>query len=98
VRLLQCYNPVALWAFREYCSELEIGCDAAAVRGRDPRVLARVLLRLYEATDRRDLPARGALRKRVNVLLAGGPQDHALPPYTVAVAAGALLGVLPWIV
>lgn len=97
VRLLQCYNPVALWAFREYCGELEIGCDAAAVRGRDPRVLARVLLRLYEAIDGRDLPARSALRKRVNVLLAGGPQDAVLPPYTVAVAAVVMLVVLPWI-
>jgi len=98
VRLLQCYNPVALWAFREYCGELEIACDAAAVRGRHPRVLARVLLHLYETTDRRDLPARGALRKRVNVLLADGPQDDVLPRYTVAVAAVVMLVVLPWIV
>lgn len=98
VRLLQCYNPVALWAFREYCSELEIGCDAAAVRGRDPRVLARVLLRLYESADRRDVAARGALRKRVDVLLAGGPQDAALPPFTVAAVAVLMLVVLPWLV
>lgn len=98
VRLLQCYNPVALWAFREYCSELEVGCDAAAVRGRDPRVLGRVLLRLYEATDRRDVATRGALRKRVDVLLAGGPQDEALPRFTVALVAAVMLVVLPWIV
>jgi Zn-dependent protease with chaperone function len=98
VRMLQCYNPVALWAFREYCSELEIGCDAAAVQGTDPRVLGRILLRLYEAADRRDVAARGALRKRVNVLLAGGPQDDALPRYTVAAATVVLLITLPWIV
>ena len=33
VRLLQCYNPVALWVFREYCLEVEIDCDAIAVAG-----------------------------------------------------------------
>lgn len=98
VRLLQCYNPVALWAFREYCSELEIGCDAAAVRGRDPRVLARVLLRLYESADRRDVAARGVLRKRVDVLLAGGPQDAALPRFTVEAVVVVMLVVLPWLV
>ena len=35
VRMLQCYHPVALWVFREYCIEVEVGCDAVAVAGRD---------------------------------------------------------------
>lgn len=98
VRLLQCYNPVALWVFREYCNEVEIGCDAVAVSGGDPGLLARVLLRVYQSTDRRDVATRAALRKRVDVLLAGGPQDAALPPFTIAAASAAMLVVLPWIV
>jgi hypothetical protein len=98
VRLLQCYNPVALWVFREYCIEVEIACDSAAVSDRDPHVLARVLLRIYRGTDRRDLAARAALRKRVDVLLAGGARDAALPPFTVAAASLVMLLVLPWIV
>jgi hypothetical protein len=44
VRLLQCHNPVALWTFREYCLEVEIECDAAAVGGQDPGTLTRTLL------------------------------------------------------
>lgn len=98
VRLLQCYNPVALWVFREYCNEVEIGCDAVAVSGRDPRVLVRVLLKIYDGTDRRDVAARAALRKRVDVLLGGGPQDTVLPPFTILTASVAMLLVLPWIV
>lgn len=98
VRLLQCYSPVALWVFREYCVELEIGCDAQAVAGRDPNQLVRVLLRIYQATDRRDVAARGALRKRVDVLLAGGPNDAALPTGTVVAATVLMVVVLPWIV
>jgi hypothetical protein len=98
VRLLQCYNPVALWAFREYCNEVEIACDAVAASGRDPHVLGRVLLKFYHSTDRRDVAARGALRKRVDVLLSGGPKDHALPPLTLLVASAVLVGLLPWIV
>jgi hypothetical protein len=98
VRLLQCYNPVALWVFREHCIESEIECDAAAVAGRDPHVLARVLLRIYNATDRRDVSARAALRKRVDVILAGGPQDAPLPELTVTIASAVMLVVLPWIV
>ena len=98
VRLLQCYNPVALWAFREYCNEVEIACDAVAASDRDPRVLGRVLLKFYHSTDSRDVSARGALRKRVDVLLSGGPNDHALPPLTLVAATAVLLGLLPWIV
>ena len=98
VRLLQCYHPVALWAFREYCVELEADCDAAAASGRDPRVLARVLLRIYQGTDLRDVAARAVLRRRVDLLLAGGPESAGLPPATMAAAAALMLVVLPWIV
>lgn len=98
VRLIQSYNPVALWAFREYCIEDEIACDAAAVAGRDPRLLARVLLRVYQSTDGRDLAARGALRKRVEVILAGGPADAPPPPFLLPVVSIVMLGVLPWLV
>ncbi|HET9270064.1 MAG TPA: hypothetical protein VFO31_17940 [Vicinamibacterales bacterium] len=97
LRLLQCYHPVALWVFREYCLEIEVDCDRAAARS-DGRPLARILLLVYEHTDRRDRAARAALRKRVDVLMAGGPQDAALPVPTIA-AAAVLMGVLlPWIV
>jgi Zn-dependent protease with chaperone function len=98
VRMAQAYNPVALWAFREYCNEVEIACDAVAVRHDDPRQLAGVLLRIYRATDRRDVAARGALRKRIDVLLGGGPQDASLPPLTVSIVSVVMLLVLPWIV
>ena len=93
-----CYSPVALWVFREYCIEVEIGCDAAAVHGRDPHQLARILLRIYDATDRRDAAARAAIRKRVDVLLGGGPQDDVLSTSTVATASFVMLLVLPWLV
>jgi Zn-dependent protease with chaperone function len=98
VRLLQCYNPVALWVFREYCVEMEVACDAVAVSGRNPSMLARILLKIYESTDRRDVAARGSLKKRVDVLLGGGPADAALPPVTVAAACAVMALVLPWIV
>ena len=98
VRVLQCYSPVALWVFREYCIEVEIGCDAAAVAGRDPRLLVRVLLRIYQATDRRDAAARAAIRKRVDVLLDGGPRDGELSPVAIAAASLVMLLVLPWLV
>lgn len=97
-RLVQCYHPVALWAFREYCVEEEIACDAAAISGRAPAPLVRILLRVYQATNPSDVAARSALRKRVDVLLAGGPRDAALPGTTVATAMGLMLLVLPWIV
>jgi Zn-dependent protease with chaperone function len=97
-RLLQCGNPVALWVFREYCLEVEIDCDAIAVAGRDASVLARVLLGLYDGTDTRDVAARQALRRRVDVLLAGGPTDVALPTSTVLAVSAVMLVVLPWIV
>lgn len=41
---------------------------AAAVVGHDRRLLARVLLRVYHTADGRDVAARSALRKRVDVL------------------------------
>lgn len=98
IRLVQSYNPVALWAFREYCIEDELACDAAAVHGRDPRVLARVLLRVYQTTDGRDLAARSALRKRVDVILAGGPADATPPPFVLPAVSIVMLLVLPWLV
>lgn len=80
VRLVQVYNPVALWAFREHGVEIEIACDAQAVAGetrqgqaraeqaRDPaRRLARTLLRFYE--DAAGVATRWTLRRRVDVLL-----------------------------
>jgi hypothetical protein len=98
VRLLQCYNPVALWSFREYCLEVEIECDAAAGSGRDPRLLGRALLKIYESTDRRDVAARSALRKRVDVLLDGDRRHDELPGATLVAASAILLAVLPWVV
>jgi len=98
VRLLQCYNPVALWSFREYCLEVEIECDAAAVAGRDPKLLGRALVKIYESTDRRDVAARSALRKRVDVLLDGDRRDDELPGATLVAASSILLVVLPWVV
>jgi hypothetical protein len=99
VRLLQCHNPVALWCFREYCLELEIECDAAAVAGDDPKVLARALLTVYETTARGDVAARSALRRRADVLLGDAPLgDDALPVPAIATASAVLLLVLPWLV
>jgi hypothetical protein len=96
--VLQCYNPISLLAFRKYCLEVEIGCDARATAGRDPNALARVLLKAYQSTDRGDFMSRGTLRRRVDILFAGGADDHALPIATLAGAAVVLLLVLPWIV
>lgn len=100
VRLLQIHNPIALWVFREYCLETEVHCDAEAVRGRDPKVLAGVLLRIYDATERRDVAGRGTLRKRVNVLLGREKNKaQAAPPGATVVAATLLLLLgLPWLV
>lgn len=95
-RLLQIYNPVALWAFREYTVETEIACDADAVAGRDPRPLARVLLQLYEESH--GSAARSLLRRRVDLLLGRAEPGEALPPEAVPVAGALLLGILPWIV
>lgn len=98
VRLVQCYNPIALWAFREYCLEIEVACDAQAVAGRDPQSLARVLLKIYQSTDPRDPGSRSMLRKRVDILLAHDLNDAALPAATIAAAAVVMLLVLPWVV
>ena len=99
LRLLQLHNPVALWSFREYCVEVEIQCDAEAVAGSDPRLLARTLLDLYDSTHRRDIAARAAFRKRVDLLLErDGPALEAPTPRTVIVASCLLLGALPWLV
>jgi hypothetical protein len=99
VRLLQCYHPVALVSFREYCLEVEIECDAAAVAGRDARPLTRALLTTYEATPPREVAARSALRRRAGVLLGDIPvDDDALPPATLVAVTAILLAVLPWLV
>ena len=98
LRLLQSYNPVALRAFHDYQLEVAVGCDARAVAGRDPRTLARVLLKEYQATDPRDGSSRTLLRRRIDVLLAGEPQDTSLPMATVVAAAVFMILVLPWIV
>lgn len=99
VRCLQLFNPVALWAFREYMVETEIACDAEAVAGRDPRPLARVLLQVYDGTDTGDVSARSLLRRRVDVLLGRVERaEEALSPTSVFAAAAALLLLLPWIV
>lgn len=99
VRLFQCYNPMALWSFREYSIEVEIDCDAEAVAGRDPRVLARALLKVYESTSRRDLSARSTLRARVDILLGKCRRENEDAAVgTVVLATLVLMVLLPWIV
>jgi beta-lactamase regulating signal transducer with metallopeptidase domain len=99
IRLLQSHNPVALWVFREYCFETEVQCDAEAVRDRNPKLLARILLRIYEATDVRDVAIRGAIRKRVDVLLGRDPKNASPPPgTTILIATALMLVILPWLV
>jgi Zn-dependent protease with chaperone function len=98
-RLLQLFNPVALWAFREYTVETEIACDADAADGHDPRPLARVLLRLYEDSATSGPGTRSTLRRRVDVLLGRIPRPPDGPSTAAVWTAGALLLVtLPWIV
>jgi hypothetical protein len=99
VRMLQCFNPVALWAFRTYAIEVEIDCDAEAAAGQNPRHLARGLLKVYESTDRRDLATRSTLRTRVDLLLGRAERaDGRLEPTTVLFAGLILALILPWIV
>jgi hypothetical protein len=99
VRLLQLHNPFALWLFREWVIELEIRCDADAVRGDDPRPLARALLAVYSATDPADHAARATLRRRVDLLLGRRPETGHEPGWPVLATAVLLLALgLPWIV
>lgn len=99
LRLLQLFNPVALWAFREYTVETEIACDAEAARGHDPRPLARVLLRLYEDSAVSGPGTRSTLRRRVDALLSRIPRPDEEPSTTAVWAGcGLLLVTLPWIV
>lgn len=99
VRLVQLFNPVALWSFREYVVETEIACDRDAVGGGDPRPLARALLKVYRDTDRHDVATRRVLRRRVDALLGRLPVDDRRPPVGAVAAVAALLaGVLPWLV
>ena len=97
VRMLQCYHPVALWVFREYCLEIEISCDRTAAAGRRD-TLVRALLRAYKSLGHRDHAARAALRKRVDVLMQDDAEGATLPGATVATATLVMLMVLPWIV
>lgn len=99
LRLLQCYNPVALWAFREYSIEVEVDCDGDAVDGNNYKPLARALMKVYESTDHGDYGARSILRARVDALV-GRPHagEDPLRVESVVAAALALLLLLPWIV
>jgi Zn-dependent protease with chaperone function len=104
LRLVQPFNPVALWSFREYMVETEIACDrdavmAGAAGAGDPRPLARALLKVYETTHSRETSARGVLRRRVDALLGTLPVADDRPPVAAVVAAALLLAlVLPWLV
>jgi Zn-dependent protease with chaperone function len=97
-RMLQCYSPVALLAFRAYTLEVEYECDAEAA-GRDPKVLARALLGVYRLLDRSDISGRAALRSRIEALLGhADPESRELSPAAIVVATAILLLILPWIV
>ena len=101
VRLLQLFNPVALWAFREWVVETEIACDrdAVAVAAEGSRPLARALMTVYADTARSDVATRGILRRRVDALLGRvAIDDRAVTPGTVATVALVLAAVLPWLV
>ncbi len=99
LRMVQCYNPLALWAFREFTIELEIACDREAAAAVGPRPLARALLEVYEGTARKDSAARAILRQRIDALRGRlRLDDEALPATVVAAAALLLLVSLPWIV
>lgn len=97
-RALQLHNPIALWAFREYCVEVEIECDRLAVEDRDPRPLIRALLALYDDTDPRDVASRRVLQRRVDVLLGRRSDRTGVLPAPGLVVATILLGAfLPWL-
>ena len=99
IRILQCYNPVALWIFREYSLEIEVDCDAEAVSSRDPKLLARTLVKIYETTDPKDFSSRIVLRKRVDILLGKVERaDDRLDGAAVVAAALLLMALLPWVV
>ena len=53
---------------------------------------------MFQAVGRHDGSTRNLLRRRVDVLLAGGPNDAAVPTITVVAMVTFLLLVLPWIV
>jgi hypothetical protein len=97
-RLLQLHNPVALWAFREYCVEVEMACDREAIAGGDSEPLTRALLLVYEDTDERDLAGRSVLRQRIDVLLGRVKADGDLPVGSLVLATATLAVLLPWIV
>jgi hypothetical protein len=99
LRLVQPFNPVAMWCFREYIVELEIDCDEDAAHDSGGRTLAGVLFRIYESTDERDLAGRSILRRRIEALLGDLPRSrHAIPAGSMAVVIAAFALVLPWLV
>jgi hypothetical protein len=98
-RLLQAHNPVALWAFREYMVEREVGCDREAVGEGDPAPLAAALLAVYESTDPGDLAGRAVLRRRIDLLLGRSRRGLDDPPRrTLLAVASTLALLLPWLV
>lgn len=99
VRLVQLFNPVALWSFREYVVETEMACDREAVAGGSGKPLSSTLLAIYDDLDRGDVSGRSLLRRRIDALLGRVPMTDRRPPATVVAGAAALLAlVLPWIV
>jgi Zn-dependent protease with chaperone function len=103
VRLVQLFNPVALWAFREYVVETEIACDRDAVTALPgvggARPLARALMKVYADTHRGDVGTRSLLRRRVDALLGRvAIGDDAVAPWTVVAVGAVLAAALPWLV
>ncbi len=102
VRLVQLFNPVALWAFREWTVETEIACDREAVAaspGAGAKPLARALMKVYADTHRGDVATRSLLRRRVDALLGHvAIADDAVGGRTVAAVALVLAATLPWLV
>jgi Zn-dependent protease with chaperone function len=97
-RLAQIYNPVALWAFREYTVELEIACDRSATRGQDREPLAKALFKIYRGSHPAELSERATLRRRVDVLI--GRREFSgdrLPPQVLVAIALILMVTIPWI-
>jgi len=98
-RLVQLFNPVALWAFREYIVELEIACDLAAIEATDSEPLARALFKVYRASHPGEVAARATVRRRIDVLLGRIEiSDEPLPLPLAGAITLTLLLVVPWIV
>lgn len=99
-RLVQCFNPVALWVFREYSIESEIACDAEAA-GDDPIPMARALFVLYEESEEDEEVQRRVLRRRVDILLGRIPSAvHRDQVPTASLVAAVVFWslLLPWVI